>query len=272
VHLLDDESADVRLRAARSLGQLGGRASIRSLIGTLDEPNRWSVIRMADILAEMGSEVVDELVVAFSELKLPGQLAALDILGRVRPLHIIPWLCARLGETERDVRARAAHALGEIGDPAAAEPLRAVLPDHEWPVRAMAAKALGRIRDSEAIPGLCEMLRDSEWWVRVNAAEALRRLGRAGTTALWGMLEDPDPYARHQAVLVLEEAGVVDEQVELLAQTEGEERGEAETLLAQLVEVGHTSRLAELAARHQNPRVRAPLRSLLAGPTGRETL
>jgi HEAT repeat protein len=267
VQLLDDESSEVRLRAARSLGQMGGQASIRSLIGTLDRPNRWSVIRMADILTEMGPDVVAELVAAYPKLRLPGRLAALDILGRVRPLSVTPWLCLRLEDSEPDARARAAHALGEIGDPLAGEAVRGAIRDDHWPVRAMAGKAIGRIRHREAIPELCEALRDSEWWVRVNAAEALKKLGREGTIALRDMLADADPYAQQQAVLMLEEAGYVDQQVELLAATEGEERSDAESLLAQLVHIGCTDRLGELAARHRSPQVRATLGLLLARGT-----
>jgi HEAT repeat protein len=267
--MLEDESSEVRLRAARSLGQVGGRASIRSLIGTLNQPNRWSVIRMADILAEMGPEVVGELVAAFPDLRLPGRVAALDILGRVRPLHVTPWLCVRLEEPEPDLRARAAHALGEIGDPHAGKALRAVLRDSSWPVRAMGAKALGRIRHREAIPELCDAMRDAEWWVRVNAAEALKRLGGAGIAALRSMLADVDPYAQQQAVLMLEETGIIDQQVELLAQEDGEERKEAELLLAQLVRIGCTGRLEELAARNRHPQVRAALELLLAPGTDR---
>jgi HEAT repeat protein len=201
---LADEVPEVRLRAAKALGLVGGRAAVLPLVHALTEPNRWSTIRVADILTGMGSDVVGELIDAFPRLNEHAKLAALDIFGRIHALTAVPWLLLRLDDPETNVRARAAHALGAIGVVDAAPALRHALGDPEWPVRAMAAKALGRIRDTEAIPALCAALRDREWWVRANAAEALKRAGPRGLDALERMLEDPDRYARDQARLVLD--------------------------------------------------------------------
>ena len=201
---LADEVPEVRLRAAKALGLVGGRAAVLPLVNALAEPNRWSTIRIADILTDMGSEVVGELIDAFPKLNDNAKLAALDIFGRIRALSAVEWLLHRLDDESSDVRARAAHALGAIGVVEAAPALRKALGDGEWPVRAMAAKALGRIRDAQAIPALCASLRDREWWVRANAAEALRVLGSRGLEALERMLRDEDPYARHQARQMLD--------------------------------------------------------------------
>ena len=214
---LTDEVPEVRLRAAKALGLVGGRAAVLPLVNALTEPNRWSTIRIADVLTGMGSEVVTELMEAFPKLSAHARLAALDILGRIHALDAVPWLLLRLEDPESDVRARAAHALGAIGVVDAAPALRGALDDPEWPVRAMAAKALGRIRDTEAAPALCAALRDREWWVRANAAEALRRSGRRGLEALERMLDDEDPYARDQARLMLDLASVAPAETKLRA-------------------------------------------------------
>ena len=79
--------------------------------------------------------VVDELTSYFDSLTLAGKLAALDILGRIRPLHTVPWLEQRLDDAEPDVRARACHALGCIGDPRTAPLLVRALEDEAWPGR-----------------------------------------------------------------------------------------------------------------------------------------
>jgi len=180
VRSLEDETAEVRLRAAKALGAVGGRAAVLPLLKALSEPNRWSTIRIADILSDMGQDVVRELMDAFPRLNAHAQLAALDILGRIHSLDAVPWLLERLKDTRADVRARAAHALGAIGVLDSGPALRRALTDPEWPVRAMAAKSLGRIHDAEGIPPLCTALRDREWWVRANAAEALKLLGPIG--------------------------------------------------------------------------------------------
>jgi HEAT repeat protein len=112
---LEDDYPEVRLRAAKALGLVGGRAAVLPLVNALAEPNRWSTIRIADILTDMGHEVVRELMDAFPKLNPHAKLAALDIVGRIHALETVPWLLKRLADPERDVRARAAHALGAIG-------------------------------------------------------------------------------------------------------------------------------------------------------------
>jgi len=259
---LDDEVPEVRLRAAKALGLVGGRAAVRPLIQALTEPNRWSTIRIADILTGMGGGVVQELMDAFPELNPHAKLAALDILGRIHALEAVPWLVSRLDDRESDVRARAAHALGAIGVVDAAPMLRKALRDAAWPVRAMAAKALGRVHDLVAIPVLCEALHDSEWWVRANAAEAIKLAGPPGLEALEWMLADADLFARHQACLMLEDAGLLDRRVAQLAGN-GELRAAAESLVSRFVEAGQIGRLRELAATHSDEAVRRALLRLL---------
>jgi HEAT repeat protein len=256
VRVLEDEVSDVRMRAAKALGALGGRASIRPLVRALNEPNRWSTIRIADILTSMGGQVADELVDMFSELSLAGKVASLDIVSRLRPLRVLPWLEELLDDPEPDVRARACHALGALGDPSSGPALGRRLRDSQWPVRAMAAKALGRIRHRPAIPELCRVLRDREWWPRANAAESLRLMGDEGLAALERMLDDPDRYATHQAVLMLQESGIVDRRVGQLVQ-DGPEQKAAEGLLRRMVRAGQTG--------HPDNRVREALGRLL-GP------
>ncbi len=266
---LEDESSEVRIRAAQALSHLGGRASWRPLILALNEPSRWSTIRIADILTSMGRQVIDQLVELWPELTRRGRLAALDVIGRIRPLRVQPWLFERLADEDPDIRARACHALGSIGDPNSGERVAALLEDAEWPVRAMAAKALGRMRYDAAIPALCEALRDAAWWARSNAAEALRSMGRKGITALDRMLDDEDRYARHQAVLMLQQVGIVDEQVDKLAHA-GPEASAAEEMLRRMAQAGPADRLSELLERHPDSRVRQALEGILEALAGSE--
>ena len=269
VAALDDEISEVRLRAAKALGLVGGKAAVLPLLRALTEPNRWSTIRIADILADMGREVVHELLDAFPKLNRHAKLAALDILGRIHSLDAVPWLLERLKDPEADVRARAAHAIGAIGVVDAASPLRAALSDSEWPVRAMAAKALGRIHDTEAIPPLCAALRDREWWVRANAAEALKLTGPMGIEALEGMLADEDLYAKHQACLMLDESGILDRRVAQLASSGGL-KDAAVSVVTRFVKAGQIGRLRDLATSHADPTVRAALAHLLPPPPASE--
>ncbi len=263
IKVLDDEVSEVRLRAAKALGRLGGISAARPLIHALGEPNRWSTIRIADILSSMGHEVVGELITNFPELNLHARLAAIDILSRIKALEASDWLRERLEDFEPDIRARACAALGSLGDTAAGPELIKALKDGEWPVRAQAAKALGRMRHTEAIPTLCDALRDREWWVRANAAEALKLIGDEGVRALRRMLDDADTFARQQAVLMLQESGVVDQEVDHLTDTDNSRRESARALLERVVQIGQIGRLSELSETHPDPQVRLALAELL---------
>jgi HEAT repeat protein len=260
---LDDEMPEVRLRAAKALGRLGGEASARKLVHALNEPTRWSTIRIADILIGMGHQSIDAVIESFPGLSHDGQLAVLDIVGQVRPVSASPWLLKRLESESSDIRARACHALGSIGDPNMAIELSAAINDREWPVRAMAAKALGRMRVAEAIPKLANALRDEEWWVRHNAALALRSIGPRGIEALENLVADGDAFAREQAILMLEESGRLDERAGELAQGGSTVRTAAKAFLERVVAAGTTERLRVLSREHPLAEVRHELLALL---------
>ena len=131
------------------------------------------------------------------------------------------------------------------------------LQDPEWPVRAVAAKSLAMLRYAPSVPELCNALRDSEWWVRANAAEALRELGQAGLTGLEAMLDDEDTYARHQAVFMLEESGVLDERVAELFDASNRRRAQSRSFVEQVIDSGQRGRLSDLSEGHADDQVRA---------------
>ena len=51
VRLMQDPVPEVRIRAAKALGNIGGLEAVASLLGALRDTNRWSALRIADILA-----------------------------------------------------------------------------------------------------------------------------------------------------------------------------------------------------------------------------
>jgi len=207
----------------------------------------------------MGAPAADELSESFNTLPIKARVAAVDCLGRAKSQRAPRLLLKLLSDPDRDIRARAAHSLGLIGDPNFTPDLLKCLHDTEWPVRAMAAKALGRIRFQGAIPALSMAVRDPEWWVRANAAEALRQMGHPGIEALEVLLDDADVFARHQAVLMLEEAGVLDERIEALSGPDSLVRRRAEDLVGKLMAAGQVGRLRELEVIHPDPAIRRAL-------------
>jgi hypothetical protein len=92
-----------------------------------------------------------------------------------------------LKDSDVDVRATAAQALGKIGPAAkkAVPDLLTALRDEDEDVRAAAAAALGKIGPvtKEVVPALTEALKDPAYIVRANAVGALGRIGPAANAA-----------------------------------------------------------------------------------------
>ena len=78
-------------------------------------------------------------------------------------------------EKDYEIRARAAGALGNIGDPRAVEPLSKGLKDTYNPVRVEVANALGKIRDPRIVEPLLEALSDQDINVKEKAWDALQK-------------------------------------------------------------------------------------------------
>lgn len=107
-----------------------------------------------------------------------------------------------LGDSDRDVRATALHALGECGEPDAAELALQALRDDDEFVRATAARLLGSVgRPEHAVKLAHSLLEDAEPRVRQHAAESLGLLGgESAVQALLVGLEDPMQQVRLAAV------------------------------------------------------------------------
>jgi HEAT repeat protein len=102
-----------------------------------------------------------------------------DILAAIRHRAAVSDLIAILNAPNDEVRAAAANALGNIGDPRSVPALIQLLQDQAEPVciRDTAAYALGMTRSPDAVPVLIEALGDPTSSVRRCAAEALGRCG-----------------------------------------------------------------------------------------------
>jgi hypothetical protein len=121
-------------------------------------------------------------------------------------------LVAMIGESLRyddapEVRAAAAHALGELRDRAAGPFLENALRD-EFSVRCQAVIALGAIHERSTLAALMAMLKDAAPEVRYHAVNAVAKLKDPKTLkAVAALLEDSDPMVRNGASKVIEEFG-----------------------------------------------------------------
>ena len=176
--LLADDDWDVREAAARALGELGPAAAAAAgkLARGLADRNSFVRTACARALAKVG--------------------AAKDAL---------PQLVHLLVDVPR-VRTAALEALAAAG-PAARAELAAVnrlfRADSEGDVRAAAARALGRMGPpAEAVGALADALRDPNGQVRAAALEAIGGIGPANADAAEALARRMDPFSTDASVVV----------------------------------------------------------------------
>jgi HEAT repeat protein len=150
-----------------------------------DEATRAAVRR---VLRECGAVEIAEQA---TRGRVPWRRAlACEFLGTIGTEQSVAVLVERLHDKRSEVRAAAARALGELGDPAAAGPLKALFLEREGVPIAVASDTLSRLGPSGA-DALREGLRSPASTVRV--------------TSCFGIAGDTDPARRAEARALLEQ-------------------------------------------------------------------
>jgi HEAT repeat protein len=208
-HLADREP-EIRIQSARGLGRIRWTPAIDQIVQRFSVEIPWVRARFSDTLTLYGPAATWPLL-AYIKINHPyesvGPSLALRTLAQIDDLQAVQPIIEVLEEASLvEVEIAAVEALGDLGSPEARTHLTARLRAPQWELRAKAATSLGAIGDPSSIPDLLSSLRDPNWWVRRNSAAALARLD-GGIDALYGALEDHDPYAADAAAEALTDAG-----------------------------------------------------------------
>ncbi|WP_437638118.1 HEAT repeat domain-containing protein [Sorangium sp. So ce854] len=221
---LDDESADVRLRAAVSLSRVAGPGSARALLQRLTvaaEQDRGALgIALSGALSRAGGrdakgatdagraadggDLAEDVAAAIASAPDIARDALIEGLGRMPGQAAGTALARMAAAAPIDDRRKIAEALA--GHPEAGAALRKLAGDPDPGVRANAIWSLGAVGDRDALPLLAPLLEDPDAAVAGNAAGAVGRVAaRAGqparaAAALCGALSDARPYVRANAL------------------------------------------------------------------------
>ncbi len=264
--LLQDHSDPIRRETIRALGEIGDARAIQPLVNVLNASNVDSPLAAA-ALERLGWSPMDgdeRVLYAFARGRSD------DVVGD--GLRSVGPLITQLKNIKNTVRRAAAHALGEIGDPAAVPSLIVALKDEAADVREEAARALGTLKDGRAVDALVPLFTDDNAEAREAAVHAMGVIAdirgmdalikatrspehhlRAAAAAALGQMDDPrtvEPLMmlltdkRHNVrkaasdALVKQGASVVDAMLSSLSHSDPYARVSAAEALGQLADPG----------------------------------
>ncbi len=240
IGVLGDPDPHVVQSALSALSQIGDPEVVKSVIPLLGHGDPGVRYVAEQALMEFGSEAVKPLIAALEHRHLYVQEASARILGKLKDrAATVSLLEARSSSHPDRVRIAATKALGELGDPAAVEPLMKDLREKDSPVLHEIPLTLGKIGAPAVLP-LIRILADPDEDVARMAAEALGETqdGRA-VQPLIEALERGDPFlkrAASDALVAVGEAAVL--QLMQRAAAHGENRQEAVDALVRIGPAG----------------------------------
>jgi HEAT repeat protein len=206
--VFDPRNRDLRLCAIQSLGMIGDRSAVPTLIAALQANN--TPVAAANALARLGDErgVSPIIAAAADPQKRLWMIMALGELGSARAL---PWLRSLGTGQKAAVRHAVQEAQWKIAQLSAGRPVDAladVLANDTFAShRRWAAFRLGELENAEAVPVLMQALDDNNRDVRGRAAAALIRIGDAALPMLRVQVRNGSAAGRVYAVAILGYAG-----------------------------------------------------------------
>ena len=189
--------------------------NLTRLLSQLSDESEVLRLESAYALGDLGEQAVPNLIDRLTD-NFIGPYAALALGAGDETA--IPALTSVLNNSDDNVRARAAHSLGDLGRTTAGPSLLSVLDDPAPRVRRNAAESLGNINSSndkdndqfseKLAFALGQLLQDQYYWVRDNAARSLAKMGKKAEGAiplLQSALNDDNRYVRFNALIALKE-------------------------------------------------------------------
>jgi HEAT repeat protein/MinD-like ATPase involved in chromosome partitioning or flagellar assembly len=254
---LADKDDEVRSAVSGALASIASDQAIRGVLEFLSS-ERYTYSDVEEAFLHYSNEEVADFLVTQLEDGRVGRLAYQLLVRMGSPRSFNP-LSKALSHVKRNVRQKAAAALGELGDARAVDALLIALTEQNPEVRVAAAAALGRLGDARAVDALLIALTEQNPEVRVAAATALGELGDArAVDALLIALTEQNPEVRVAAATALGRLGdarAVDALLIALTEQNPEVRVAAATALGRLGDARAVDALL-IALTEQNPEVR----------------
>lgn len=148
LQLLDDASVAIRQRAADALGEAGNRAALDRLISMLrTDPAVEVRMAAAKALGQLKSANALKVLEEALDDEMTVRCRAIVALGEIGDASSLPALLAMLKDLTPEVRYHASQSLADLGHQNSRKPLEELLGDENPMVRRGAAKALIKLGD-----------------------------------------------------------------------------------------------------------------------------
>jgi len=201
VPLLEDREPDVRLVAARALGEIGESSAANGILralrtsrGRIGLPD-WVAV---EALLAMGAEIAPALEIGLKSNVAAVRNVCAQVAGHGTFFAAAPQLCTLLdADGASAVRNSAAMALGRVGDATAVAVLaRNTNSAQSAELRRTCATALGDLGRSEGLNTLAELLDDRDRRLAQIAADSMVRIGSDGIRKLEEVVVGHTPSAQ----------------------------------------------------------------------------
>lgn len=203
VKALDDTSQEVRMDAARAIGQLAGKDVVKALHDRYKKEKTEDV--RSELLRAMGyigdEKFLTVLIKASKDEANRLKAEAVRGLGAYKDQKAIEALIEALGSDNEWVREAAASTLAQLKVPQAIKPLLGLLDDDDAYVRMTAIDSLGQIGDASVVPELAKLATDKDENVRRSVLRAMGYFGgEQAFEILVAGLDDEKEYVRETAL------------------------------------------------------------------------
>ncbi|MCX6574041.1 MAG: HEAT repeat domain-containing protein [Candidatus Aminicenantes bacterium] len=205
VKLLHDKPI-VRLAALNALTGIASRDTLGQIFDLFEKDPQPNLYAYSNIFYCLGPRI-EPFVRTSLDKTLPPEKTGLliEMSGRLLLRGLYPDIVFYARHADRELRIRAARALGHLLVPGSVKTLMALAADPAWEVQAQALRSLGSLQDWQTVPLLVKGLFSPHWHVRYNAGFGLAALGLVGIVQLQEVSrQQEDRYAADMAAMVLD--------------------------------------------------------------------
>jgi hypothetical protein len=205
VKLLHDKPV-VRLAALNALTGIASRDTLSQIFELFENDPAPNLYAYSNIFFSLGPRIEPFIRTSLDKTLPPEKTGLLiEMAGRLLLRGLYPDIVFYARHADKELRIRAARALGHLLVPGSVKALLALAADPSWEVQAQALRSLGSLQDWQTIPILVKALFSPHWHVRYNAGFGLAAFGLVGVLQLQEVSRQADDrYAADMAAMVLD--------------------------------------------------------------------